>query len=146
MANYYGAFRTNYFQVSNEEKLKDIVSRMSAGEDSVDLFTNHAPYYGFGGYGLLCGVFQKCENGKEDESAYDIEADFDLMVKELQAILPNNEAIIIMNVGHEKLRYVTGHTVIITHSDCSYIDMACAAKAKAKEMVGDTDWDTVCEY
>ena len=141
MANYIGVFRSNYFQVTDEEKFKGIVSRMSSGEGPVTLFTERAPYYGFGGDGSLSGVVS------EDDAESDFpEADFHLMVQELQDILPDDEAIIIMSAGHEKFRYVSGWTCIITKDGYDYIDMTESAKEKAKELLKNEDWDTLCEY
>lgn len=141
MANYNGVFRSNYFQVTDEEKFKDIVSRMCSGNGSVVLFTERAPYYGFGGDGSLSGVVLK-----DDAESDSPEADFDLMVQELQDILPADEAIIIMSAGHEKFRYVSGWASIITKDGYDYIDMTESAKEKAKKLLKNETWNTLCEY
>lgn len=114
---------------------------MCSGEGPVVLFTERAPYYGFGGDGPLSGVV--LEDDAESDSP---EADFDLMVRELQNILLEDEVIIVMSAGHEKFRYASGWTCVITKDGYDYIDMTESAKEKAKELLENEDWETLCEY
>lgn len=147
MANYHGKFRTNYFRVNDADKLSSIVASMLTDDGNVELFSDRAPYYGFGGDGRLTGVMP--DPGTPNPNAeFDCndEDNYGLMVSRLQDILPEDEAIIIMSSGNEKLCYVSGEACIITKDDCRYIDITDMAKAAAKDMLDDPDWDTDCEY
>lgn len=53
MANYECTYRTNYFRVTDEEKYKKLISKLSG--DYFEDFTE-SDLHGFGGYGHLCFV------------------------------------------------------------------------------------------
>lgn len=166
MSTYHGRFRTNYFHVTDMEKFKNIMSRVVANV-FFEVFSRspHSPQkstdvadvsVGFGGGCALLGVVnttqreindsfqcQPIEQAGWDESSQ--EADFDQMVSELQDILPDNEAIIIMSSGYENLRYMVGEALIITNNNCKHISVSDVAKTEASRMLG-MDWDTCLEY
>lgn len=138
MANYNGTFRTNYFQVTDKEKFQNVVSAMYVANGEVEAYEENG-YFMFGGDGTLMGALPK----PADE---DDEPDYDLMLEQLQDVLPDGEAILLMTAGHEKLRYVIGTTLVITNKGHKFIDMKDVAMAAAKEMLNDPEWDTQCEY
>lgn len=201
MANYECAYRTNYFRVTDEEKYKNLFSRLSG--DDIESFDDaeHPEYHGFGGFGYLeyrdiptvkewmsslehvkPAVFfeETYVNGeylwvpiqnpdpeavgnlyvyevieKEDEyeiHTYEDESDIDLddngmleFYQELQKILPDHEAMIYMEAGNEKLRYVVGHATIVTNKEICSINMADAALKTARSMLGEEDFATQME-
>lgn len=65
--------------------------------------------------------------------------------QELQKILPDQEAMILMEVGNEKLRYVVGLATIVTNKEIRYINMEDAALKTVRSMVGE-DFTTQMDY
>ena len=67
MANYRCVVRTNYFHVKDEEKFRELMSRVYGEEDTVSLWTENDPngktMFGFGCYGSISGL----RNSQEDE-------------------------------------------------------------------------------
>lgn len=142
MANYYSCSRTNYFRVTDEEKYKSLFENLVGGEDEVHDFSkeeNGVRYHAFGAYGSIDYVVSL--NGGED---YDY--DFDLFLEELQKILPDDEAFIYMESGYEKLRYITGLSVIVTKDKIESLDIRNAALEKARKMLGNPKFNSRLEY
>lgn len=131
----YVTTRTNYFQTTDKEKFKDIVSKMHAGENAVKVFELENGYVGFGAYSSIDGIQGSCD----DETC---EADYDAMVYELQQILPDGEAIMIISSGHEKLRAVWGDIIIITNKDSQFLTLADIGITAARKMLSHDDWNT----
>ena len=141
MANYCSCSRTNYFRVTDEEKYKSLFENLVGGEDEVHDFSkeeNGVRYHAFGAYGSIDYV---AFNGGED---YDY--DFDLFLEELQKILPDDEAFIYMESGHEKLRYITGLSVVVTKDKIESLDIRNAALEKARKMLGNPKFNSGLEY
>lgn len=105
MATYMGAFRSNFFRVTDEDELRRIIGNLVSG-NGVKLIDNRKPYFAFEGDGGLEGV--------EDENGFGYAA----MIAQLQAIVPEDEAIVIISSGNGKLGYVVGEVTIITKYDC----------------------------
>jgi hypothetical protein len=127
MANYMAAARTNYFRVINEKRYQELFNKLIA-EDSIEDFTYETDgvlYHGFGSYASI------------DYLTEDEEYDFDEFLLELQKILPEDEAFIYMEAGHEKLRYVTGDVIIVTRKEIVFENSASWAVKKAKELLGE---------
>lgn len=143
MANYYCTIRTNYFHVKDEEKFRALMDRVYGTEDDVKLFESHDkngnPVFGFGTYGAIAGV-RDSEYEEDDETSYDEYIDG------LQECVADDDAIIILESGSEKLRYVIGAATIITSSDYYSLDITFLASEKAAEMLGNPNWQTKCEY
>lgn len=136
--NYHATFRTNYFRVTDEDKLRDIVSRLHCG-NSAKLFENRKGFFGFGGDDSLSGLVPP--EGNEDD-----EPSIDQLVCELQEILPEDEAVIIMEAGHEGLRYVVGSVMVITRDNYDYAEIKDVGIKLAQEILKNPEWDTICEY
>ena len=82
----------------------------------------------------------------EDESDVDINDDGILeFYQELQKILPDHEAMIYMEAGNEKLRYVVGWVTIVTNKEIRFINMKDVALRTVKDMLGE-DFTTQMEY
>lgn len=143
MANYYATSRTNYFRVTDEEQYKELFSRLVGFDDDIADFTEQQEgviWHGFGCYGT---IDYRLPEDKRDAFT---EFDLDTFFRELQKILPDDEAFILLEAGHEKLRYVTGNAFIITRDKISYCDMTDMAVNMAKEMLEDHDFTTKCDY
>lgn len=131
MASYLCAIRTNYFRVTEEEKFKNLIDEFLSG--SCEVFTrtdvNSNKLVGFGS--------DENNNWPEDETGF---------VSGLQECLAEDDSIIVLEVGHEKLRYLVGTATIITRSSIETIDLTSLAISKAAEMLGNPDYTTCCEY
>ena len=131
MASYVCAIRTNYFRVTEEEKFRNLIDDFLSG--SCEVFTrtdvNSNKLVGFGSDENI--------NWPEDETGF---------FSGLQECLAEDDSIIVLEVGHEKLRYLIGAATIITRSSIETIDLTSLAISKAAEMLGNPDYTTCCEY
>jgi len=130
MANYLAVARTNYFRVTDEVRYQQLFSHLAA-EDTVEDFTEERDgvlYHSFGAYGSIDYVID-LEDG---ESGYD----FDYFLNELQKITPDGEAFIYQESGHEKLRYVSGYTVVMTHKEIKSTSLSSWTKSTVKKLLG----------
>ena len=131
MASYVCAVRTNYFRVTEEEKFRNLIDEFLSG--SCEVFTrtdvNSNKLVGFGSDENI--------NWPEDDTGF---------VSGLQECLAEDDSIIVLEVGHEKLRYLIGAATIITRSSIETIDLTSLAISKAAEMLGNPDYTTCCEY
>lgn len=145
MSNYSCVSRTNYFRVTDEERYKELFAGLSS-EDKIDDFTykdeEGVVWHGFGSYGSI-----SWSDGEEtDGSDEDDEQDINDFAYELQKILPEGEAFVLFEGGHEKLRYVTGTALVVTKNRTEFLDLRNKAVEIAREMLGDKKWCTKCEY
>lgn len=201
MADYKCTYRTNYFQVTDEEQYEKLFSKLHG--DDLESFddSEHPDLHGFGGFGDLeyrdiltvkewmsrpehekpavffeatyvneewlwvpipdpdpetigklyvCEVIEK-EDEYEirtcDEKSYVIISDNRMFgfYQALQKILPDREAMILMEVGNEKLRYVVGLVTIVTNKEIRFVDMNDVALKTVKSMIGE-DFTTQLDY
>lgn len=145
MANYNCTIRTNYFRVKDEDKFRELMSRVCGCEDSVELWEetkDSNTVFGFGVYGGISGV----TNAKEDSEEDCDESSYDEFIDGLQECVANDDAIIIFEVGNEKMRYVVGSATIITSSAIRYLDIERLAIEEATKLLNNPDWDTKCVY
>lgn len=137
MANYIEMARTNYFRVIDEKRYKELFDKLIS-EDEVYDFTkvdeNGAIWHAFGSYGYI------------DYQVTEDDYDRDEFFKEMQKILPDDEALIFMAAGHEKLRYIIGFSLIVTNKDIQYINTIDNAIDTARVMLQNPGWTTVPDY
>lgn len=157
MANYCGFSRTNYFRVTDEKRYSELFSRLSA-EDEIKDFSGKdgdgVMWHGFGAYSPIeCPVYIDDDGNPVDPSTvdnnedWDTEDDMDWFVTELKKILPADEAFILMEVGYEKLRYLTGWAMVATRDKpTEYINLPNSAVDAARKLLGDDEWTTKMEY
>ena len=112
MADYYGKTRTNYFSVTDDEKFKQIISSCKA-PDEIEVFEEKQEdgsiKYGFLCDGSIYGLPDRDGDSTEDcDDNEDVDYNYDTFCEALQQILPDGEAIIITEVGYEKMRYLVG--------------------------------------
>ena len=103
MANWYGTARSNYFRVKDRHAFLKWADRRGLGvfknEESGDLFAIHG--------------------GASDDGSwpsYDMEGDTEIdLVAELAQHLPQGQIAVLMEIGAEKLRYLTGVAIAVNH-------------------------------
>ena len=133
MANYYGFTRTNYFRIKNEEAFKEYINTLATTDGDFELWTkedNNETYYAFGGNGSLYSI----ENDEED------------IYQKLSEYVHQHDAIIITEVGYEKLRYLTGVSMVITQKGYEVVDLYDASLNKAKQLLSDETYKTNFAY
>ena len=126
MANYESVTRSNYFHVKDEDAFSKFMDTVS-GDDMhcwSDKDEDGNTLHAFGCDGSIYGV----PNGAKDN-------DFDLFLSELQKHIAPEDAVILMESGHEKLRYVTGFATVITSGGIETISIDELAISKAREML-----------
>lgn len=62
----------------------------------------------------------------------------------LRACAAEDDAILIFEAGHDKLRYVGGGVTIITAKGVEYINLEESARKIVRELLGNEQWDTRC--
>jgi len=102
MANYYSQGRTNYFQVKDGQKFEEIINSLGEGvSPSIELIKDERGW---------CLLF---EEGiptyfYDEESGQEYEVDMEGIIKEN---LADGSVCVMMEIGAEKLRYLSGWTV-----------------------------------
>lgn len=132
MANYMGVLVTNDFKVADEEKFKALLERLSS-ECGIEHYETDRPsghYHCLASYG---DISLEMEDGE-------IEYDMSVLFEELQACIPEDECIVFLEAGHEKLRYVNGAVSIITKHAIYEENIISWAVKKCRELYGD-DYD-----
>ena len=137
MANYHCAIRTNYFHVKDSELFRQFMSRVYGADGSVELWEEKddggQTVFGFGCYGGISGL----------RDAPDIdEAGYDAFVCGLQQHIREDDAVILLESGREKLCYLVGSAEIITCGAHEYLDISDLAQARAATMLGNPEWQT----
>lgn len=149
MANYTCTVRTNYFRVKDPDEFRSFMARVYGREDAVTLWEekseNGTPLFAFGSYGGIGGLRGSAENESEDEVQDDDEA-YDEFIAGLQHHIADDDAVIILEAGHEKMRYVIGCAEIVTSEAHEGLDMTSLVISKAAAMLNDPKWITKCEY
>ena len=139
MANYVCTNRTNYFRVTDAEAFKKLLSQVIIDTDE-NLYVwekeiDGKPHYAFGIYANIIGVPN--ETG---------EPDYDRFIEGLQEYVAEDDSVLLFHAGHEKLRYVTGCTTVVTKASVDVIDMTDLALKLVKEKLNNPEFETVCEY
>lgn len=127
MANYMGFTRTNCFRVTDAERLKEIVDKIIWDEDGLGFFNEENGEFSFGAYGSICGL----STDNEDDAF-----ESDVVYHALQDIVASDSAIIITEIGYEKLRYLVGYAIVITKNGIEHVDIWDEADVKARDLLG----------
>ena len=141
MANYYGFTRTNYFAVKDEEKFRQVVASCQASKENPEVWeeaVDGQTLFAFGCYGSLSGL--PC--GDEE----DYECDLGAFHSALQQVVADGHAIIITEVGYEKLRYLVGDCTVITSQEIDYTNLRDVGLTKAQQLLKDPQYNPVMEY
>ena len=144
MANYCCTIRTNYFHVKNEAEFRSLMEQVYGSEDAVEVWKKQDDEgnttFGFGCYGGIAGIRDMDEDDDLEETA------FDRFLEKLQQCVAENDAIIILEAGNEKMRYVVGTALILTNKACEYLDIAELAEKRAAELLATPSWKTKLTY
>lgn len=136
MANYTAASRTNYFRVTDEDKYSELFSNLTS-EDIIQDFTETKDgliYRAFGCYG---SIFY--EDYETDDCSLEV------FLSELQKILPEDEAFMLFESGCEKLRYVTGYSIVCTKKEIRYFNLIDESIKIATQLLSN-DFETQVDY
>lgn len=136
MANYETHIRTNYFRVIDEQKFKALMNGL-VSEDSIDLWEEDIDDVKHFGFGSNCTIDYPDENG---------DSNIELFFQELASLLPKDDAFIMMEIGHEKLRYLFGGCWIVTNNHKEFISLEHVAIARASELLCKPNFETKMEY
>lgn len=138
MANYIGVSRTNYFRVTDEERYQMLYQKLSGGESELYDFscTDDAGvlWHGFGAYDSV----DFYPDGKECPA-------WDIYLLELQKILPEDEAFIYLESGHEKLRDVCGFVWVCTKKEIRFMSLSQWALDASRDILGQ-EFGTTLSY
>lgn len=137
MANFESTTRTNYFSVTDEEAFDVITGKLTSDDgNGVSVWSktvNSVKKYAFGAYGEI----------RYDDIPL---TDSEEFLSEMQAILPDGEAFVLEEVGHEKLRYLSNMAYVITKYDSACIDLDAFIRRKVREIVQDDTYQCVLDY
>ena len=87
------------------------------------------------------------ENYVASEEDDDLEdTAFDRFLEKLQQCVAEDDAVIILEAGNEKMRYVVGSALIVTNKACEYLDIAELAEKRAAELLAIPSWKTRLMY
>ena len=146
MANYCCVYRTNYFKVKDNGKFKEFMTHVYA--EDLEVFNkkdeNGNELYGFGGYGGISGYFNNENEYEDSDEAWDNA--YDNLIDGLAKQVAEDDAILLFEVGNEKLRYVVGSVVVITSKAYEYRDITNVGVEIAKQMLNNPNYDTQCSY
>lgn len=144
MANYCCTVRTNYFHVKNEDDFRSKMSCILGCEDSIELWEktdeDGKSIFGFGVYGGILGFSDSSSDEFDEVKACE---DF---IKYLQESVSDDDAVIILESGNEKMCYVVGSATVITSSEIKTINITDLAIEKARDILNNPLWKTRCEY
>ncbi|MBR2301270.1 MAG: hypothetical protein IKA41_04885 [Bacteroidaceae bacterium] len=124
MADYYSHSRTNYFHVTDEATYQKLFAGLYASDGEVKDFSKTVD-------GKLMHAFGA--NSEIRHDPYGEENEFCAFLEALQKLLPDGEAFILQEVGHEKLCYFVGYAYIVTNKEMKTIDIGDCIKV-AREM------------
>lgn len=136
MANYECATRTNYFKVKDAKSFKSLIEQTLAG-DTVDVFEKKDGDHTLYGFGSISSIDGLPDNG---------EANYDEWLHQLQKIVADDDAIIIMEAGYENLRYVSGYFTVVTSKAIKNGDLEATALEAAKKLLNNKTYTTQCVY
>ncbi len=143
MANYCCTIRTNYFHVKDEAEFRSLMEQVYGSEDAVEVWEKRDDEgnttFGFGCYGGIAGIRDTDDEDLEETA-------FDRFLEKLQQCVAENDAVIILEAGNEKMRCVVGTALILTSKACEYLDIAELAEKRATELLAIPSWKTKLMY
>ena len=143
MANYCCTIRTNYFHVKDEAEFRSLMEQVYGSEDAVEVWEKRDDEgnttFGFGCYGGIAGIRDTDDDDLEETA-------FDRFLEKLQQCVAEDDAVIILEAGNEKMRYVVGTALILTNKASEYLDIAELAEKRAAELLATPSWKTKLMY
>lgn len=148
MANYRCAIRTNYFRVKDPDAFREFMSRVQGWELDPELWEKKSDdgtlRFGFGCYGDIIGYCPEGFGPKDDD--FDPDECYDLFLSELTEHVADDDAILIIEGGNEKLACVVGCVTVITKDGVKGVDIRDAGINLARKMLQNDKWQTDCNY
>ena len=142
MANWYGATRTNYFKVKDEQRYQALFNRLKGDEDTVEDFTRITDGETWHAFGCYSDIFFMPETINDDDEP----VDFQEFLKSIADILTDDSCFVITCIGNEKLRYLTGVCqMAFPDGTIVYESLDWFALRKAKEHFG-KDYTLYLDY
>lgn len=142
MANYYATIRTNYFSVKDEAAFRELIQSVIA-EDEVYIFeepqSDGSKKFGFGCYGTISGIYVDSDDDR-------FEPDIDDFWNALQKLVCEDDAIIITELGSEKLRYLVGGSTVITSESIQFVDVWKESLEIARQLLNNPNYQTDFDY
>lgn len=146
MSEYNCTTRTNYFHVKDSAAFRSFMGRVQGSVDLITLWQEQdddgRPVFGFGTHGAISGL----KNAEADDDDAPDESACDEFICGLQEHVAEDDAVILLEAGHEKLRYVTGAATILTSDNYEHLDLAAMAEKKAAKLLVKPEWRTRCDY
>lgn len=136
MANYYATTRSNYFAVIDPDAFKEQMETLGVGvfeQVAADGSKTFAVY----GRDGEDGQWPSMRAIGDDDIPDDFE-EIDFMEVIQNHLVPDGVAVLI-EIGFEKLRYLTGFGTVVTKEDIATIDLIEATMELARSTTGKTD-------
>lgn len=157
MANTICKTRTNYASVTNESELRRIIGLcVTTDGDDINVITktdkSGETRFGFYVESDISGYLLD-ENGNivdpknydaDDETEY--ETSFDRFIEDLQKVIVPGDALIITSISYEKMRWLAGNFIVVTHDNIKFVDMSDIALETTREILDNPDWCTEMYY
>jgi len=139
MADYLSKFLSNYFSVTDTGKFETLIQSCQA-ESVIETFQHTEPdgsiKYGFGSTGTIHGIPPEGEECGELYAFYG----------ELQKLIPPDDAVIVIEIGNEKLNYFTACCTVITQAEIKSGDLDTLALELARKMLNNPEFETQIDY
>lgn len=149
MADYVCMIRTNYFHVKNSDTFREAMARAYGREGKLELREDKGdmgePIFAFIVDGPIGGLHPEGYNPEADDGDSD-GYEYNNFIDLLQCSVKEDDAVIIMEVGHEKFNYLCGFATIITSIGIAQVDLANSAIAQAKSILQNPKWYTLMDY
>lgn len=122
MSQYYGHTRTSYFHVIDEAALRAVIAEVRTTDDKEVYIWKKQDDEGKDTFAFGCNsdIRGICPTGYNPDG--DNDPDYDRFIEKLQACLVEGDAVIITEVGHEKLNYLTATATIVGKHKWKFID------------------------
>lgn len=142
MSSYYSVVRTNYFRVTDEEELRKIIDKIQTQNPEIALWESKTgdggKTFAFGGDGSI----DYYDDGDDDVEPYNVDAIYSM----LQKILNPDDAIIVTEVGHESMRYLTAYSIVITKDKIQHVDLEQEFTDVARALLHNKNYRPQCSY
>lgn len=152
MNSYEGFTRTNYFSVTNPDRLHEIVASIKWDNDDAPGFMVELDgKFAFGKCSGIKGPLSKAHDCPNDEEAGEEDLDDDHtsakdVYAALKSIVAAGDAIIITEVGHAGYDLAVAHSIIITCDFVQYLDLRTFTLEEARKALCRSDYNPRMDY
>lgn len=133
--DYIGKTKSNYFRVTNEKKLLELLDQCGLCA-FVRLTPPGIKSFAFGIEGPFEGI-PSPNDGEGDRLAF---------YGELQKLVARDDAVIVLNIGYEGLRYLVAEATIIVRSKVKFLDIQGVAAQLASQLLANPEFETRFDY